>query len=84
MKLRKLAEETLEDTSAHILIKSGIVYYPGEYVINAMLCFHEQASKDIYPKEFVEWLMYDGIIDEWKETALSDLYQYWQTNIKDK
>lgn len=63
--------------------------------ISAMLAFHTEASKDMYPREFINWLssksidyrrgMYYSDTDNGvREFTLSDLYQYWQTNIQGK
>jgi len=64
--------------------------------INAMLSFHEQASKDMFEREFVEWAIINvailgvkgkfQLIDgpELEFDSLDELYQYWITNIKDK
>ena len=53
---------------------------------------HEQASKDMFEEEFVEWILAEniiyknGIIDyergkRWFRT-LVELYQYWKTNVR--
>jgi len=71
-----------------------------DFLIDAMLSFHEQASKDMYPKEFVEWKdenYYYSLEIYWKRVktmiditkvkkfySLDELYQYYLTNIKNK
>ena len=106
MNKRKLAEE--------ILIKRGIKFIAPQkrdkneakifvgLLVDAMLSFHEQASKDTYPEKFINWLEWEDDNDDYhfikdyttnkwlnadenmKEYSLFELYQYWQTNIKDK
>ena len=98
--LRKLAEEIAGkyfQLTGHapeldkIIFERQLVY---KDIIELMLFFHEQASKNMFEEEFVEWILAgnitygNGIIDyesgkRWFRT-FDELYQYWQTNIKDK
>ena len=55
--LRKLAEERLDEYEAYILIKDGTIYYPSKAIINFALSFHEQASRVMFEREFVGWLL---------------------------
>ena len=56
-----------------------------DFLIDAMLSFHEQASKDMYPKEFVFWfkeqtVFYQCVIEDeifWCEPN-------WTSNIEPK
>ena len=102
--LRKLAEELLikiyepeskdcqtqkEDLQLAITLNPSV-----ERIIDAMLSFHEKASKDMYPKEFVDWairkqnLIWSGIYEEWQTSyagnyhSLDDLFTYFKDNIK--
>jgi hypothetical protein len=89
MNKRKLARETIENKSCYISATSGIYCYSKDAIIDAMLSFHEQASKDMYPEDFVKYsanCYYENGIywHDGNTYTLDELYKIWQTNVKDR
>ena len=92
MELRKLAEK---------IVMKKYKDYPVislDKAIDAMLSFHEQASKDMVDKKFLLWLadehyyVYDEQRKTWKtdeptafseEYTLDELFTFWKDNIQD-
>jgi len=85
--LRKLADQVLD--------KQKINKYRNLF-IDAMLSFHEQASRDMFEREFVEWAIINiailGVKGKFQLIdcpalefdSLDELSQYYWTNIKNK
>ena len=81
--LRELAEKILNDN-------------PDENLIDLFISFYEQASKDMYQKEFIEWIIDKNspiaicygsktpFATTHKDYTLDELYYYWQADIKNK
>ena len=99
--LRKLAEERLDEyDQKHPYNGNNNYLYTIDEIIEFALFFHEQASRDMYPKEFIEWKdenYYYSFEIYWERVktmiditkvkkfySLDELYQYYLTNIKNK
>ena len=92
---RKLAEELLikiyepeskdcqaqkEDLQLAITLNPSV-----ERIIDAMLSFHEQASKDMIEREFVKWACKGLlIIKRDHEMTMEGAYKFWKDNIQGK
>ena len=76
--LRKLAEEIaykyeLTDDDGY---GTDCVFI--DDTINAMLSFHEQASRDMYPKEFIIWKDFNCSFNHNTGLYICKEHDYWQ------
>jgi len=49
--------------------------------IGSIVWYLQPVEEELYPKEFIEWIMAGGYFHR---NTLDDLFEHWQTNIKDK
>jgi len=77
--LRKLAEEKLNE-KVQFKVNDGVVNLPLmlNAIIDAMLSFHEQASKDMYPKEFIIWKDFNCSFNHNTGLYICKEHDYWQ------
>ena len=96
--LQGLAEGILEEiTDISVILKKPdkLLVTPKE-AVDAMLFFYKKASKDMFEREFIEWIIDKNspvaicygsktpFATTYKDYTLDELYYYWQVNIKNK
>ncbi len=90
----KTAEEILEKwigKTAYVMDKKyRQLFGEKEKLIKAMEEYAQERTKDMYPKEFVEWIAYNYIIEDFNTLndpfepngTLDELFTYWKEQIK--
>ena len=78
--LRKLVEEWFDKNSTNYKWSRS-----RHHTISMIVDFYKQTSKDMYPKEFIEWACKGLLIIKGDhEMTMEGAYKFWKDNIQGK